>query len=427
MTRHTFFTQLARLISTHQRIISIILATIIVTTSLTMAIHNALLYNPSNGFDGYGHQEYVYYLAQERQMPPPTGWETHQPPLYYIITATIYTIFSNPKSIQFVNIAVFWLIITVVGLGLHKIFKEISITLIGMLALVALPMLNIFLPTVTNELLSTFWIISAIVSCIYIYHAQNTRQRHRAYIALLICLVLAVWTKISVITIIPLVLLALYLSIPRFAHFLIYSAIALSVFSIAYIPIYLRASTTSSPSNITQTTSNIILSDKRSPDFYYRLDWIPKADMYTTQYYSLLGGAWNSFWTDGHNIATPFVTFHKKALILWSLGFLLFPLSLYGLWSQFHKHKQITLIMAGLGASMLGFFLLYNIASNHYSAVRLTYQMPIVLAYAYGIAAAARHKRLAPIILALLLIQFVTLISFFWIEPWWFVTSPKQL
>lgn len=411
----------------HKNTIIKIFSLIVFLTSITLGIHNALLYNPSNGFDGYGHQEYVYYLAENKKLPPPTAWETHQPPLYYIITASVLSIFSNPKSIQFVNIAVFWMIILVVGLGLRKIFKDGKSVLVGMFSLVALPMLNIFQPTVTNELLNTFWIISAVVSCIYIYYSNTVKEFNKSFIFLLTCLVLGVWTKISIITIIPLVIFSLFLSIKDLKKFFIYSAITVVVFMSAYLPVYLRAANTGSPSNIVQTASMITKGEKRSLDFYYRLDWIPKVDMYTTQYYSLLGGAWNSFWSDGHNMATPFVPFHKKAFILWSLGFLLFPISLYGFWKQFKGNKIVTLIIAGLGASMLGFFLLYNIASNHYSAVRLTYQMGIVLTYAFGIAGAARNKKLFPLILLLLTIQFIILVSFFWIEPWWFVTRPKVM
>ena len=81
--------------------------------------------------------------------------------------------------------------------------------------------------------------------------------------------------------------------------------------------------------------------------------------------------------------------------------------------------------MAVLTASMWGFYLLLNMVGNHYSAVRLTYQMGIVLPYAFGIAAAAKNKKLWLWITLLLSIQFIILISFFWILPWWFVTRPK--
>jgi len=74
-----------------------------------------------------------------------------------------------------------------------------------------------------------------------------------------------------------------------------------------------------------------------------------------------------------------------------------------------------------------GFYLVLNMASNHYSAVRLTYQMGIVLPYAFGIVSAAKNKKIYPFLLLLLVIQFIILLSFFWILPWWFVTQPKVI
>jgi len=412
-------------ISKYRNLIYLFSGVLVFLASVTLGAHNASLYDPSQGFDGAPHIYYVRYIYENKQIPPPDQYETHQPPLYYIISAITLGIFQNIKSIQYVNIVVFWLIIAVTGLGLYKIFKNKYQVFLGALSLVALPMLNIFPPAVTNELLNTFWILSSMVSCIYIYYAKNHKEFTRSYLFLLLSLVLGIWTKVTIVTIIPTVLFALFLSTRNLKKFFIYSTITIVVFLAAYTPIYLRAATSGSPSNIVHTASKIIV--QRSPDFYYRLDWIPKVDMYTTQYYSFLGGAWNSFWSDGHNQITPFVPFHKKAFILWTLGFILLPLSLYGLWLQFKENKRIALIMMALSFSMLGFYLVLNMASNHYSAVRLTYQMGIVLPYAFGIVSAAKNKKIYPFLFLLLVIQFIILLSFFWILPWWFVTQPKVI
>jgi len=144
--------------------------------------------------------------------------------------------------------------------------------------------------------------------------------------------------------------------------------------------------------------------------------------MYNTQYYSLLGGAWNSFWTDGHNAITPFVKFHKKSFILWSLGFILLPISLYGLKLILKKEKKIWLILTLIGVEMLVVYAYYNL-NSHYSAARLTYEMGIVVPYAFGIASASENKKLKLPILFLLLIQFFIMVSFFWIQQWWHVTK----
>jgi hypothetical protein len=396
---------------------------LIVLFSIALGIHNASLFHPNNGFDGSGHIYYVNYLVDNHQIPPPTEWETHQPPLYYVVAASILSLFDSLKSVQYINVFVFWMIIAVVGLGLVKIFKNNNQVILGTLSLIALPMLNIFQPTITNELLNTFWTISAGVSSIYLYYAKSKKQFAVSFFFLLLSLVFGIWTKISIITILPTVFIAIMLSQKNIWKSLAYCAVVLIIFILAYTPIYLRTAGSTSPSNIITTSTNF--RTVRPLNFFVRLDWIPKLDTANAQYYSFLGGGWNSFWTDGQNMITPFVPFHKKSFVLWSLGFILLPLSLYGLYKQFRENPKITIIISTMGLSMLGFFLFYNLVNNHYSAVRLTYEMGVVLPYAFGIAAASTNKKLLPFITFLLLFQFIMLVSFFWIQPWWFVTRDK--
>lgn len=403
-----------------------IIAAFIVVSSFVLGFHNASIYAPNHGFDGSGHVYYVQYLAQYKKIPPPTEWETHQPPLYYIIGATVMTIFGTIRSVQYINIFVLWLLIGVVGLGLRKVFKDKIQVLLGMFALAALPMLNIFLPTVTNELLSTLFIISAAVASLYLLYAKNRKQIIQCSLWLGASLVLGIWTKISIITILPTIVVAVLIFFlrnkkKRSLIFIIGIAI-LILFIAASAPVFLRGAQSNAPSNIALDISGL-KKISRPLDFYYRLDWIPKVDMYTTQYYSLLGGAWNSFFNDGHNVITPFIKFHKKAFILWTLGFVLLPLSLYGLWQLWKKNKEVSLIVNTIGVSMLVMYVLYNMISTHYSSVRLTYEMAIVIPYAFGIAGAATSKRMKIILFTLLSIQFLTLLSFFWILSWWHVTK----
>jgi len=402
--------------------LAFLLATLsVITISFALGFHNASLYNPNHGFDGSGHIYYIEYVNKNNKIPPPTEWETHQPPLYYIVSALILRITDNIKSIQYINIFVHWLIVCMVGLGLYKVLKDKTQVLLGMLSLVALPMLNIFPPMVSNELLSTFFIISAIVAAIYLQYATTKKQFIITTTWLTVSLVLAVWTKISVVTILPTVIFALFLVRKVFSNKTVITTIisVLVIFGLAYLPIFIRADNSQSPSDIVGTVS-AINKIPRPSGFYYRLDWIPKVDMYTTQYYSLLGGGWNSFWSDGHNVITPFVPFHKKAFILWTLGFILLPISLYGLFRLLKTHRLSALVIIITGISMLTVFVLINAACDHYSAVRLTYEMAIIIPYAFGIAAAAKNNRLVPVITLLLLIQFIIMVSFFWIQPWWF-------
>ncbi len=393
--------------------------------SFILGLHNASLYKPKHGFDGEGHVFYIEYINQYKKLPAANlGWETHQSPLYYILGATLMQFSHTSKTAQYMNIFILWATIGVVAISLHKVFKNYRQVFVGVLALAALPMLNIFPPMVTNELLSLFWIISCVVAILFLVSVTDEKKFLIYSIWFTLSFALGFWTKVSIIMILPVsisgyVLVFIRKKIRVSTYFTILIGVIL-VISIVSAPILLRSKDAKGPSNIVK-----VITTKpyhHSPDFYYRLDWIPKVDMYNTQYYSLIGGAWNSFWSDGHNAVTPFVKFHKKAFILWCLGFVLLPTCLYGLLKLKKYGKNEALLINILGVSMLLIYIYYNVLSGHYSAARLTYEMGIILTYAFGLASAARNKWVEKILLLLLTIQFTVMVSFFWILPWWFVT-----
>ena len=162
-------------VSLRKYILPLFVASVIII-SFALGLHNASLYQPNHGFDGSGHIYYIEYIAKHGQIPPPTEWETHQPPLYYLLASSILRLTRNIKSIQYINIFVHWSIVLLVGFGLRKVFKDINTTLIGMLSILALPMLNIFSPMVTNELLSTLFIISSVVASIFLQYVTTKKQ-----------------------------------------------------------------------------------------------------------------------------------------------------------------------------------------------------------------------------------------------------------
>jgi len=403
-------------------------ATLVVIGSFALGLHNASIYSPNHGFDGSGHVYYVKYIAEHHSIPPPTEWETHQPPLYYIIGAAIMNISGNFRFVHYMNIFILWGIIGMVGLGLKTVFKDKDQILLGMFALAALPMLNIFPAMITNELLSTFFIIATAVASLYLAKAKTKKELIHSGIRIALCLEFGIWTKISIITILPTVAVAaliLFIRNKKVRWGVVLVGVAtLILFALAAAPIFMRGAQTKGPSNVANTAASI--KANRSLDWYFRLDWIPKVDMYNTQYYSMLGAAWNSFFMDGHNVITPFIKFHKKGFILWSLGFVLLPLSIFGLWKLWKKNRDAALVVNIIGASMLGMYVLYNLG-NHYSAARLTYEMAIVIPYSFGLAGAAINKKMKVVLFVLLCIQFITLLSFYWIQPWWHVTKYIQM
>jgi hypothetical protein len=402
----------------------------VICTSFILSFHNVSLYQPKHGFDGVDHLFYIKYMYQHWHLPPVNlAWETHQAPLYYILGALLMSITKSWKTAEYLNTFVLWGVIGMTGVALWKVFKKQGAVLIGMFCLAALPMLNIFPPMITNELLGAFWMISVATACIYLIHAKNKTEYLQFSVWVSVSLILGYWTKVSIVILLPTVITAyliLFLTKKiKVRYFLSVAFICFIVVGALCAPLYIRSEAAKGPSNIGKVLTTKI--SPRPADFYYRLDWIPKVDMYTTQYYSLIGGAWNSFWNDGHNVVTPFIKFHKKAFILWTLGFVLFPVSLYGLLKLYKdkKHRSTAILLTVVGLSMLGFYVFYNMVSGHYSAARLTYEMAIVVPYSFGIAAAYRYNKwLKYLLVVLISVQFIIMTSFFWILDWWHVTLP---
>jgi hypothetical protein len=395
--------------------------------SWALAFHNIPLYHYKHGFDGAGHIDYMTYIVQYNKLPPAShGWETHQSPLYYLIGSVLIYLFDIWKAAQYINIFILWITIFVAMATFKHIFpkKNDGMYLVGT-ALSALPMLNIFQVMVTNELMNTMFSLIVILFLIALLKIKEFQKYSIYSFFVTLFFILGFYTKVSIIMIAPLIFGAyMYIFLKskfsKVRQIAVGSLMLLVVFASCY-PLYLRATTSVGPSNL-----GAIAASPNAPhtiEFYTRLDWIYKVDMYNTQYYSMLGGAYNSFFNDGHNAVTPFVPFHKKAFILWSMGFILMPLSLYGQYLIYKKKKIEGIFIFLTGILMFAVFVFYNTKSGHYSAVRLTYETPIVLPYALGLGALIFNKYLKYLIAILLFIQMTILVSFYWIEPWWHVTK----
>jgi 4-amino-4-deoxy-L-arabinose transferase-like glycosyltransferase len=59
-------------------------------------INNALTYPALRAFDGFGHFTYIWFMAENWRIPPPTsGWSFFHPPLYYWLMASIWNLLSG--------------------------------------------------------------------------------------------------------------------------------------------------------------------------------------------------------------------------------------------------------------------------------------------------------------------------------------------
>jgi hypothetical protein len=78
---------------------------------LVLGINHALKLPLSVGYDVRGHLEYIQIVARGRLPKPEEGWSTFQAPLYHIISAPFYLIFSwllseeaSAKALRFIPV-----------------------------------------------------------------------------------------------------------------------------------------------------------------------------------------------------------------------------------------------------------------------------------------------------------------------------------
>jgi hypothetical protein len=66
-----------------------------------LLFHNSRLLPPLTGFDVSSHIEYVQYVQKNHSLPDAsTGFETYQPPLYYVVSATILEVLGQELPSQ---------------------------------------------------------------------------------------------------------------------------------------------------------------------------------------------------------------------------------------------------------------------------------------------------------------------------------------
>ncbi len=385
--------------------------------SVIFQIHNISLYNPDFGFDGQDHQAYISWIDANHRLPlPGMGWEYTQNPLYYLIGAIFETISINP---QFINLLAF----IVIGWVIYKYSKSFVATL----AFFGLPMMNYLIPQISNEYLSGMWMVISFFLILRILNIKESKPLIKQILLASLVVVLGFYTKYTSLTLIPILVLAIILN----QHFSITQKIKNSLIAGLFIfilisPITFRNTALyGKPFILAEDIQNIWDKNKtRELSFFTRLDWIPKADIFNAREYSFTGGLWNSFWHDGHHSATPVVEFHKKAFALWALGFPLFVMSFLGLIQIIKKNKSEGILLFSYLLIAIASLVRYSIMAPHSNSFKAFYAIGIVVPYVLGLSAFSKTgKWIYRITVLLLLIQFLIMVSYFWIQLWWHVVK----
>jgi tetratricopeptide (TPR) repeat protein len=168
------------------------------------------------GFDAKDHLAYVRYIQEHKSLPPAwEGLEMFQPPLYYLISATLLGLAhcevfhpSGMMLLRFLSLAIGAVNLALILIGLRLIFPgDWKKPLAGLVLAAFLPAQIYLLHYTTNETLSALFITAAL--CLGL-HLLRARQPWWGWHGVLgIALGLALLSKVSAVPAVPAILGAL--------------------------------------------------------------------------------------------------------------------------------------------------------------------------------------------------------------------------
>jgi tetratricopeptide (TPR) repeat protein len=170
----------------------------------------------SLGFDADGHLDYIQYIQAHRALPlADQGWEMHQPPLYYLLSAAVLDCFRLPAH-SFDGLAMLRLLSLAIGLAhvalvffsLRVLFPgETSKQTAGLTLAGFLPMQLYLTNYVTNETLAACLMSATLLFILKLLRAEQ--PDFRLYAAAGLSLGLALLTKVTAVVLAPFAVAAL--------------------------------------------------------------------------------------------------------------------------------------------------------------------------------------------------------------------------
>jgi len=132
---------------------------------------NAAVYPPTRGFDPIQHADYVRFVTQRWQIPDVSnGWEMSQPPLYYVLSAAVFTCFGGVgrermalKAVQLITpFAMLGTLVLAWRLLVLLFPAQARMRALGFVVAALLPVGFYMSPQVTNEVFTAL-VISAVM------------------------------------------------------------------------------------------------------------------------------------------------------------------------------------------------------------------------------------------------------------------------
>lgn len=190
-----------------------ILLAVVAMAWLALFLHNFPSLPYAAGFDAQHHLEYITYLQEHHRLPHANeGWEMFQPPLYYIVSASLLSLIHSGVShgsgillLRFFGLFIGLINVALVFIGLRLVFpQDWKKPLAGAVLAAFLPAQICLLHYPTNETLSAMFVTGALCICLRMLTAA---QPWRGWgVALGLALGLALSTKSSALLAVPVTL-----------------------------------------------------------------------------------------------------------------------------------------------------------------------------------------------------------------------------
>lgn len=185
---------------------------------IVMLIHNFGQLPPVIGFDALHHLDYIRIIQERRELPEADeGWETHQPPLYYVAGAALLQVvgLSTGSAEGLMALRITSLLIGVgqillVFASLRMLFpNELRRPLLGAGLAATLPVHLYHAHYITNETLFALFVSAAFYFALRVM--RDVEFSPLSCAGLGACMGLALLTKLSALILVPVVFAALFI------------------------------------------------------------------------------------------------------------------------------------------------------------------------------------------------------------------------
>lgn len=369
---------------------------------LVLGINHAIKLPLSVGYDVRGHLEYIQIVARGRLPKPEEGWSTFQAPLYHIISAPFYLIFSwllseeaSARALRFIPVICGLLRVELIYRTVKAVLPDSKEAQILAIIIGAFMPMDIYhLAVLNNESLTSVLCALAVLFSIKVF-----LNPQRQVIPLGIAIGLAILSKMSGLLLIPIACLAIFVSLGKEEKWfkravILFSLVCMIAFAIAgwY---YLRNRMWLSEANLGYWNPDTHARYWQDPSYRTVAHFLRFGACLAKPIYSAVFGVWDALystmWCDGYLSAIIRYDYRPpwnyNALI--SLSPLSLPLAIAILCSSVvailtpKRTMASGLLMVGLSIFVYLVGFLYNyLAVPIYSAGKASYMLGVLPSFA---------------------------------------------